>query len=516
MRVVDLFERGVSMFPDRACLVEGKTSRSYAEVKARVEALAGALHDLAGAVDERCSIIAPNSAIAIECMLAIYRAGKVSVPLSAKSGVAENAHVARQGEVTTLLFHSSLRLHVEELKKECPGICRFICMDAPQLGAEDAEALMRLGKPAPPRLTPDNRRLVGIYSTGGTTGMPKGVMFNSLMWETMAANLFAVMPCAEGEIVYLMITPFTHAAGTTGQVLFGKGATIVIQNGFNAEAVIDAIEKEKVTHLFLPPTAIYMLLAHPGVEKRDFSSLKTFLYAASPMSVQKLRECIKVFGPVMFQSWGQTEAPMFCTCLTEKEHVEALDGHEHRLASCGRAGVFTPVAVMADDGSLLPDGERGELVVGGNLVTSGYYKNAEATASATRNGWHRTGDVGYRDKDGFFYIVDRLKDMIITGGFNVFPGEVEQVIWSHAAVKECAVVGVPDEKWGEAVKAVIEIKPGASVTEAEIMALCKERLGSVKTPKSVEFWDELPRTPVGKVSKKEIRARFWKGHARAI
>ena len=235
------------------------------------------------------------------------------------------------------------------------------------------------------------------------------------------------------------------------------------------------------------------------------------------MSVDKLKECLNVFGPVMTQSFGQAEAPMFCTYLSPEEHlVIGSNTKEKRLASCGRQTLQMRVRIMDDEGNLLPANERGEIVVSGNLVMTGYYKNPEATEEVSAFGWHHTGDIGYVDDDGYVYIVDRKKDMIITGGFNVYPSEIEQVIWGHPSVQDCAVIGAPDEKWGEAVKAVVELKPGCTLEEEEVISLCKKALGSVKAPKSVEFWKTLPRTPVGKVRKKDIRASFWKEGERAI
>lgn len=516
MGVTKLFERGARLHPDRACLVEGDTSRSYREVHARVAALSGALDRMGGKAGEHCAVLAPNCALAFESMLAIYRAGRVFVPLNAKNHVDENTYVAQQADVETLFYHSSTMAQVEQIKARCPAIARYVCLDDAGAGDPTVEALIARGHPAPPMPPEDKDRLVSIYSTGGTTGRPKGVMFTPLTWEIMAANMFAMQPCPEGGVTYLVITPITHAAGTIAKLLLSHGATIVIHNGFDADAVLDAIERRRITHVYLPPTAIYMLLAHPGVRGRDYSSLRSFMYASSPMSVEKLRECMQVFGKVMVQYWGQTEAPIFCTSLTQDDHEIALASRPQRLASCGRPMLLTPVEVMGPDGQLLPPGERGELVVKGNLVMAGYYRNPEATRAATRNGWHRTGDIGYRDTDGYVYIVDRLKDMIITGGFNVYPSEVEQVIWSHPAVKECAVVGAPDDKWGEAVTAVVELKEGATLEAAELQQWCKQRLGSIKAPKAVEFWPALPRTPVNKVDKKAIRARFWQGRERTI
>jgi len=197
--------------------------------------------------------------------------------------------------------------------------------------------------------------------------------------------------------------------------------------------------------------------------------------------------------------------------------VAALEtNNRHRLASCGKISPFMRLEVMSDDGKILPHGERGEIVLRGGLIMKGYYKNPEATKEASTFGWHHTGDIGVIDEDGFVYIVDRKKDMIISGGFNVFPSEVEQVLWSHPAVQDCAVIGVPDEKWGEAVKAVVELKPGAKATPDELIALAKEKLGGVKAPKSVDFLAALPRSPVGKVLKKDLRATYWTGHERKI
>jgi acyl-CoA synthetase (AMP-forming)/AMP-acid ligase II len=235
------------------------------------------------------------------------------------------------------------------------------------------------------------------------------------------------------------------------------------------------------------------------------------------MSVDKLKEAWGTFGPVLAQSFGQAEAPMVCTTFNADEHARYIvAGDDARLASCGRAGLLTQVAIMAPDGALLESGETGEIVVRGDLVMQGYYNNPAETAASSRNGWHRTGDVGRQDADGYVYITDRLRDMIISGGFNIFPGEIEQVIWSHAAVQDCAVIGVPDDYWGEAVTAVIEPKAGHEIVASEIIELCKHRLGSVKAPKAVHIVQALPRSAVGKVLKREIRAQFWAGRARQV
>lgn len=519
MRIIDFFDRGVRLNPDRVCLKDAQLARSYRDVQIRTYRIANALIGWGLQPEGKAAVYSPNAVLAFECVLGVLRAGAAWVPVNAKNVASENAYILDNCDVELLFYHSEFEANIEIFRAQCPQIRKYVCID--RAGAGSAanvylEDWIASAAETDPDVPAQPEALAAIFSSGGTTGRPKGVMLSHRAWATMIANYHCALP-VQGDPVHLVIAPMTHAAGVVATMLMPISGTNVILPQFDAVQVMQAIEREKVTHLFLPPTAIYMLLAHPELRQHDYSSLQAFIYAAAPMSVDKLKQCLDVFGPVMVQTFGQAEAPMVCTVMNQQQHVAAsAPGQQHRLASCGRPTMFTPVAIMDDDGNLLPPRERGEIVVRGNLVMSGYYKNPEATREASTYGWHHTGDIGYLDAEGFLYIVDRKKDMIISGGFNVYPSEIEQVIWSHPAVQDCAVVGVPDEKWGEAVKAVIELKPGATVTEAEILKLCKERLGSVKCPKSAEFWDALPRSPVGKVRKKDIREQFWKGQARTI
>jgi fatty-acyl-CoA synthase len=271
---------------------------------------------------------------------------------------------------------------------------------------------------------------------------------------------------------------------------------------------LDVIESYGVTHTFLPPTVIYMLLDHPKLDTTRRGSLQCFWYGAAPISAARLTEALKRIGP-MAQLFGQTEAPMMISMMAPDEHYHA-DGSiaTERLASAGRVGPLVQVGIMDADGRLLPTGDRGEIVVRGSLVMDGYYKNPEATAEASRHGWHHTGDIGYLDGDNFLYIVDRAKDMIITGGFNVYSIEVENALRAHETVQDCAVVGLPDDKWGERIVAVLQPRKGSRIDPQAIAAFVKQRIGSVKTPKQIEVWDDLPRSKVGKVLKPDIRAKL--------
>ncbi len=516
MRLIDFFDRGVALDPARICLKDATTARSYAEVQRRSYLIGNALIRDGLQPEAKAAVYSGNAATPFECLLGVLRAGGAWVPVNARNAVPENAYILDNCDVEVLFYEGAFEDNVAEFARLCPKLRQYVCID--RTGGRGAFLDDWIGDV--PDTDPDvpggRDALASIFSSGGTTGRPKGVIWTNLVWETMLASFFTSMPCRKPP-VHLVVAPMTHAAGGIALLLMAAGATHVILPQFDAGRVAAAIQDEGVTHLFLPPTAIYMLLAHPGLADYDYGSLEHFIYAAAPMSVGKLKECLQAFGPVMTQCFGQAEAPMLCTYLSPEEHLVIGDAaREGRLASCGRATMLTRVAIMDDDGRLLPPGARGEIVVRGNLVMPGYYRNPEATAEVSTFGWHHTGDIGEMDADGYLYIVDRKKDMIISGGFNIYPSEIEQVIWAHPAVQDCAVVGVPDEKWGEAVKAVIELKPGRSLAEQEVIALCKGALGGVKAPKSVEFWPSLPRSPVGKVRKKDIRARFWTARERAI
>jgi acyl-CoA synthetase (AMP-forming)/AMP-acid ligase II len=330
-------------------------------------------------------------------------------------------------------------------------------------------------------------------------------MLTSRNLETMTALTLMGYPFV-GRPAYLALAPLTHAAGVLCFPVMSLGGRIVVMPKPDLSEFLALIEREQITHTFLPPTLIYMLLGHEALDRTDLSSLDCFWYGAAPMSTARLTEALRRIGPVMAQLFGQSEAPMMVSMLSPEDHFNP-DGSvaTERLASAGRPAPLVTVAIMdPETGKLQDPNERGEIVVRSSLVMAGYYKNPEATAAASEHGWHHTGDIGYLDDDGYLFIVDRLKDMIITGGFNVYSAEVEQALMQHPAVRDCAVVGLPDDKWGERVTAVIET--AGTVEPDELIAFVKQRIGSVKAPKQVELWPELPRSKIGKILKAEVRA----------
>ena len=346
-----------------------------------------------------------------------------------------------------------------------------------------------------------------LQPTGGTTGPSKGAVHTHRSLEFMGLGLASAFGITSSSR-HLCVAPLTHAAGVLCFPIMTLGGRVVIMHHPDIGEFLELIARYRVTHTFLPPTVIYMLLDHPKLESADLSSLQCFWYGAAPISVARLAEALQKIGP-MAQLFGQTEAPMMISMMAPEDHRHP-DGSiaTARLSSAGRVGPLVRVGIMDGDGNLKPVGERGEIVVRGSLVMDGYYKNAEATAEASVHGWHHTGDIGYLDADNFLYIVDRAKDMIITGGFNVYSVEVENALQAHDTIQDCAVIGLPDEKWGERVVAVVQPRAGRTVDVAAVSNFVKQRVGSVKTPKQIEVWDDLPRSKVGKVLKAEIRARM--------
>jgi fatty-acyl-CoA synthase len=521
MRAIDYFDKGAETFPNRTAIIDRGARYSYQEVRAYTQRIARALWASGLRSEERVAIYSGNDARVLFCMLGLMRAGAVWVPINYRNALDANVEYMNYVETSWLFYHSSFKDAVKKIRERVPSLRNLVCIDTAEGSNLSLEGFMERGTEVPDIDWGDALgnadRLVGLVPTGGTTGPAKGVRVTSLAWGTMTEMASHYWKCEGIEPVCLNVAPLSHAAGVVAFAMFPLGAANVVMAGFDAGEVLRNIERYRVTHLFLPPTAFYALLAHPEVEKFDYSSLRVFLLAASPVSPDKLKRGVEIFGPCMCQCYGQTESPMLLTWLDQKTVAAAAAGDRpERLGSCGRATSAVRLGIMDDDGKLLPPRQVGEIVARGSLVTPGYYKMPEATAEIRTHGWHHTGDVGYYDEDGYFYIVDRKKDMIISGGFNVYSAEVEAGIMALPQVQECAVIGVPDEKWGEAVKALIVMHSGQSLTEEEVLEHCKGKLGGVKAPKSAEFRSEIPKTAAGKIDRKELRRPYWAGMERKV
>ncbi|HEX6017768.1 MAG TPA: AMP-binding protein [Burkholderiaceae bacterium] len=502
--IIDQFDAGVAKHPQRVCVQSDAVRMTYVEVADASHALAHALAER-GLARAHIGILCPNDPVGYVTMLGIVRAGAAYVPLNARDAIEDLIWFMAFVELSALVVDRRFLPEVERIRGGVPTLREVIVLDGEGGGLPSVTAWMREHAGARVETRGDLDDIALIKSSGGTTGRPKAIMQSHRALHALyrASNRFC--PPAK-EPVHLVVAPLTHAAGATAIGLSPFGTRNVIAPSADPAVVLALIERERVTHVFLPPTMIYRLLAHPDARTRDCSSLEYLIYGAAPMSVDKLREGLALWGPVFMQIYGQAEVPGMITCLSRHDHdIRGNPSDTRHLASAGRPTGACEVALMDDDGRFVDVGERGEIVARGELVTPGYFNNPEATAEARAHGWHHTGDIGVFDGNGFLYIVDRKKDMIISGGFNVYPSEIEQLIWSHPAVQDCAVVGVPDADWGERVTAIVELKPGSTASADEIIALCRARLGGTKAPKHVEFWPTLPRSPVGKVLKKDVR-----------
>lgn len=517
MRLIDYFRRALDAAPERAAFVDAdaRIRYSYADVDALADRIASGLHR-AGCARANVAVYSPNDPRAFCALIGVFRAGARWVPINMRNPVPVNAAFLRTTGCEVLFFHPVLAPQVEQLLAAVPSLKHAVCLDEEARTAVGTDFRIFVPPPGAPAPEPpdDPNRVETVFPTGGTTGLSKAAIWTQRTWDSAIKAFWTCLP-TQRPAVHLVAAPMTHGAGVVALMMMAEAATNVVLPSADALGILEAIQRHRVTHFYIPPTVLYNLLAHPRVREFDYSSLQAIVLAAAPVAPAKFREAMTVFGPVMCQSFGQAEAPMFLTFLSSQDLVAAPEG-SRRWSSCGRATLGQRVEIMDDDGSILEPGERGEIVARGDLVFGGYYRNPQATEEVSRYGWHHTGDVGFKDERGFVYIVDRKKDMIVTGGFNVFSAEVEHVIAAHPAVEDCAVVGVPDPKWGEAVKAVIQLKPGASASDEEIVALVRESLGSVHAPKSVDFVASLPRSPNGKVLKREIRDGFWEGAERRI
>ncbi|MGD9987249.1 AMP-binding protein [Pseudonocardia sp.] len=509
MSLTAYLDKGASLGRDAPCLQMGGRVLSYGDVQDLSHDVARALRRSGVGPGDKVGILSGNDPVAFSCVFGIARAGAVWCPINPRNEAGENRELLDLFECKALLFTRAYAGVVEAVAGSLPALDVLVCLDAELPGVPALrDWLDRAGTVTGPVEAPPPDDVVMIVGTGGTTGRPKGVVLTGRALETMTAITLMSYPF-EGRPAYLALAPLTHAAGVLCFPVMALGGRVVVMPKPDLGEFLGLVEREHVTHTFLPPTLIYMLLDHPDLDGTDLSSLQCLFYGAAPMSTARLEEGLTRIGPVLGQLFGQTEAPMMISTLAPADHFHA-DGTlaRERFSSAGRPTPLVTVAIMDDEGNVLADGERGEIVVRSSLVMAGYHRNPEATAEASRFGWHHTGDIGFLDPEGWLHIVDRAKDMIITGGFNVYSAEVEQALAAHPAVRECAVVGLPDEKWGERVVAVVELHPGTEADEAELVAFAKQRVGSVKAPKQVLTWTDLPRSTVGKVVKTEIRSRL--------
>jgi fatty-acyl-CoA synthase len=507
----DLLVAALERNGQRACLVMDDRTLTAHEMRDEISRYVQAYRALGVPAGSGSAILAKNRPEVLVAMGTYMVFPTRNTPLHPLGSLDDHAYVLEDAGIETLVFDPAFAERARHLQERSPSL-RLLSLGPCDVGV-DVVALARTFEPEP-LLPPtvDAEDSPTIAYTGGTTGRPKGVLPTYRSSGAMAHMMTTEWPWPE-EVRHLVCTPLSHAGGSFFVPILLRGGSLVVIPQFEAGAVLDAIERHRITTVMLVPSMIYALLDHPSLDGRDLSSLQTVFYGASPISPTRLQEAIRRLGPIFFQFYGQTECPQtLCTLRQEDHDPDDLE----RLSTCGRPVPWVRVALLDDDGKPVPKGEPGELCVRGPLVMKGYWNRPEETAQALAGGWLHTGDVARQDEHGFLTIVDRKKDMIVSGGFNVFPREVEDVIGTHPAVATVGVVGVPDERWGEAVKAVVVLRSGATVEPEELIALVKDKKGSHYAPKSIDVVDALPMTSVGKPDKKALRARYWGDSGRMV
>uniref|UniRef100_UPI003565B840 AMP-binding protein n=1 Tax=Rhodosalinus sp. TaxID=2047741 RepID=UPI003565B840 len=477
MRLIDFFDRAAELDPERTFVRQGPVARSYAESRDATHRIAAALHRDGIAPGMRVGVYMPNDWRGLEAMFGLFRAGAVMVPVNVRNAVAQNAQILHDAGIRAIVFHSAFAAEVAEVRRACPELALAVCLDRATDGAPALSDWMAPAGTTASDVPHDPQDLWTLYATSGTTGRSKSVRHTHLTNLVASMDMLHALE-VHGPVRNLVVAPMTHFAGTFIFALTVTGGTHILMDGPAPGEILAAIEAERAQILFLPPTLIYRMLAEPALGRHDYSSLHRFVYAAAPMAGEKLREAVAAFGPVMSNFYGQAEALGPISFLPPEDHApEADEAGRARMASIGRPSILRRVRVVGADGTPLPPGTRGEVAVRSWGVTPGYEGNAEATQAAFRDGWYLTGDIGIADAEGYVTLVDRKSDMIISGGFNVFPAEVERALLSHPDVLDAAVIGVPHPDWGEAVTAVIEPRPGAEVAPETLIALCRDQLG---------------------------------------
>ncbi|HYG91586.1 MAG TPA: AMP-binding protein [Azospirillum sp.] len=495
MLPIDFLYRSARFTPDAVAVDAPSGILTYAELTARVDALAAAFQALDPAPDSRVGICAHNTVAHLLALLATLAAGKVWVPLNPRESRAElDAKVAATVPGIVVVDEDCL-----DLVGVPPGAKRVLGHGS--AAADSVAGLIDAHRGrTPERIARPLDSVQAIKFTGGSSGRPKGVLQPCRAWVAGAVSMMHGWGLGPDD-GYLVAAPLTHGTSCYVTPILAAGGRLVFLEGRTTPAaVLEALETRPVTLSFVPPTLIYTMQQELAGRPLRTPRLRHLIYGAAPMPPEKVRQALDTFGPVIGSNYGQTEAPQVITVMTARDYADGT-----RLAACGRPGLLARVEVMDRDGRILPPGEEGEIVVRGDLLMLGYLDMPEATAETLRDGWLHTGDVGVFDGAGYLTIKDRLRDVIITGGFNVYPNDVEAALVGHPAVLEAVVFGVPDEKWGEAVHAAVTLRPGAQAAPEAIIDHVRAALGGVKAPKRVHILPAIPRNPVGKVVRREVR-----------
>jgi fatty-acyl-CoA synthase len=508
----DIFLAAINRYPERTALVDPGGKLNYRELGHAVSRLVQAFGAAGLGRGSAVSLLAPNNNEAVCVIIACFVLGMRFTPLHPLGSDDDHAYTLEDAEIDCLVVDErAFPGSGKHLKSLVPGLASVFSMGPSELATDLLSDASKF-EPAPLSITAEPGDISIVIYTGGTTGKPKGIVHRSASLSASVLNMACECEWPE-DFRFLAVTPISHAANLMIPLTMLKGGTFIMVKGFSPAAFVEATRVNRATATFMVPTMIYALLDHPGMSSSKLTTMQTILYSAAVISPTRLAEAIEVLGPIFVQSYGQTEAPITISVLRKQDHAA---GQENLLHSCGMPTSINRVRLLDDDCIEVPQGEIGEICVRGPLVMEAYWKLPDQTREAMAQGWLHTGDLARQDERGYLYIMDRKKDMIVSGGFNIFPREIEDLLSEIPAISIAAVIGIPSERWGEAVCAVVVCKPGQSVSDEQIVRYVKEKKGSVHAPKQIDFVDSIPLTPLGKPDKKALREQYWEGHERRV
>lgn len=503
--------RAARYWPQQTALIDSRKRISFLQLEERANQLAHALHAAHVRAGDRVAIQAWNRSELVETEVACYKGSFIKVPINARLSADETIHMLQDSGAKVLVAGSEHAQAVLARQAEVPNLERVVNID------QDYEDWIAPHATTRVQTKTASDDVAVLHYTSGSSGVLKAAMQTFGNRQAMLRKfLMSPMRRAMPGDVQAHVGPITHASGMNLMYLIYCGAASLLLGRFEETELLSTIQKERVTRLFMVPTMINRIVNHTDIGRYDLSSLRLVLYGAAPMAPALVEKAIALFGPILAQGYGAGETNSMVTILTEQDHVDALAHNPKRLGSCGRCYSETDVRVVDSENRDIQPGEVGEIIVRGDDIMKGYWNAPDLTAEAIVNGYYLTGDLATVDDEGYIYIVDRKKEMMICGGFNIYPAEIEQVLFAHPAIYEAAAVGVPDDDLGEQIKAVVVLKPGQSASAENIMAFCAERLPGFKRPRSVDFTQDLPKNPNGKIVRRLVREPFWAGKERQV
>lgn len=518
MNIATFLAKSATHYPDHPAIVSGDRTITYREFYRRALSIGGELLARGLRRGDRVAFALHNSPEVLETVFGCLAAGLVAVPMNARLHAKEMGYIVRSSGARVFIHGSAFTSQIDQNVDEFDGsVWRFEVG-----GTADIEPYDRLLESATPLEAPVEVTMEDaswLFYTSGTTGRPKGATWSHRTGRVVVMNYLADVYNIDHDDVVLHAAPLSHGSGIVALPTIARGATNVILDAlsFSPELLFDTVAQHKVSHIaFLAPTQIVAILDKYDPKRFDLSTVKAVCYGGAPIYLEHLKAAVETFGPIFAQIYGQGEAPITVTGLNREMHARFAATDDPRLGSAGIARTDVEVRVVDAEGAPVEPGEAGEIIVRGDVVMRGYWNNPEATAEALREGWLYTGDVGTFDDQGYLYLLDRTKDMVVSGGNNVYPREVEEILITHPAVASVVVFGIPDEYWGEAVHAVVVTESGHEVTAEELIRFCGENLAGYKKPKAVEFVPELPVSAYGKILRREVRDRYWAGHDRKV